>query len=69
MLRQVTEAMLMKELNPELNIKDEWGNSNATRERDRIRRYNLPHLFKEEVMRTRRRPILTEEVAEGQRKF
>ena len=26
MLRQVTEAMLIKELNPELNTKDEWGN-------------------------------------------
>ena len=32
-LRQVTEAVLIKELNPELNTKEEWGNSNALRER------------------------------------
>ena len=33
MLRQVTEAVMIKELNPELNTKEEWGNSNALRER------------------------------------
>ena len=33
MLRQVTEAVTIKELNPELNTKEEWGNSNALRER------------------------------------
>ena len=53
MLRQVTEAILIKELNPELNTKDEWGNSNALRERDRIRRDNLPTFFKEDIIRTR----------------
>ena len=53
MLRQVTEAILIKELNPELNTKDEWGNSNALRERDRIRRDNLPNFFKEDIIRTR----------------
>ena len=36
MLRQVTEAVLIKELNPELNTKEEWGNSNALRERKAI---------------------------------
>ena len=69
MLRKVTDTILIKELNPELNTKDEWGNSNVLRERDRIRRDNLPNLFKVEIMRTRIRPILTEEVAEGQRNF
>ena len=53
MLRQVTEAILIKELNPELNTKDEWENSNALRERDRIRRDNLPNFFKEDIMRAR----------------
>ena len=52
MLRQVTEVILIKELNPEVHIKDEWGNSNALRERDRIRRDNLPNFFKEDIMRT-----------------
>ena len=52
-LRQVTEAILIKELNPELNTKDEWENSNALSERDRIRRDNLPNFFKEDIMRTR----------------
>ena len=64
MLRQVTEPILIKELNPELNTKDEWGNSNALRERDRIGRDNLQNFFKEEIMRTRIRPILSDEVAE-----
>ena len=32
-LRQVTEVILIKELNPKLNTKDEWGTSNALRER------------------------------------
>ena len=36
MLRQVTEAMLVKELNLELNTEVEWGNSNALHERDLI---------------------------------
>ena len=36
MLKQVTEAVLVKELNPELNTKDELGNSNALRERRSI---------------------------------
>ena len=36
MLRQVTEAVLIKELNPELNTKEEWENSNALRERKTI---------------------------------
>ena len=45
--------VLIKELNPELNTKDEWGNSNALRERDRIRRDNLPNFFKEDIIRTR----------------
>ena len=53
MLRQVTAAILIKELNPELNTKDEWGNSNALRERDRIRCDNLPNFFKEDTIRTR----------------
>ena len=52
MLKQVTEVILSKELNPEVHIKDEWGNSNALRERDRIRRDNLPNFFKEDIMRT-----------------
>ena len=60
MLRQVTEPILIKELNSELNTKDEWGNLNALRERDRIRRDNLTNFFKEEIMRMRIRPILTE---------
>ena len=51
MLRQVTEAILIKELNPELNTKNEWGNSNALRERDR--RDNLPNFFKEDIKRRR----------------
>ena len=53
MLRQVTEAMLIKELNPELNTINEWENSNALRERGRIRCDNLPNFFKEDIMRTR----------------
>ena len=52
MLRQVTEAILVKELNPELNTKDEWGNSNALREKDRIRR-DLPNSFEVGIIRTR----------------
>ena len=47
MLRQVTEAILIKELNPEINIKDEWRDSNALREKDRTRRDDLPNSFKE----------------------
>ena len=54
MLRQVTEAILIKELNPELNTKDEWGNSNVLRKEDRIRRDDLPNSFEEAIIRTRR---------------
>ena len=32
MLRHVIEAVFIKELNPELNTKEEWGNSNAKNE-------------------------------------
>ena len=53
MPRQVTEAILIKEQNPEFNTKDERGTSNTLRERDRIRRDNLPRFFKEDIMRTR----------------
>ena len=60
MLRQVTKAILIKELNPELNTKEEWGNFNALHERDRIRGDSFPNIFKEEIMRRRIRPILNE---------
>ncbi len=53
MLRQVTEAVLIKELDPELNTKEEWGNSNALRDR-RIRfdALNLSSLDETNVSRT-----------------
>ena len=53
MLRQVTEAVLIKELDPELNTKEEWGNSNALRDR-RIRfdALNLSNLDETNVSRT-----------------
>ena len=53
-LRQVNEAILIKELNPERNTKDEWGNSNALREKDRIRRDDSPNSFEEGIIRTRK---------------
>jgi len=43
MLRQVTEAILVKEIKSELNTKDEWGSSNALRERE------IRSIFAEEV--------------------
>ena len=33
MVRQVIEVILMKELSMEIKTKDEWGNSNALREK------------------------------------
>lgn len=33
MLRQITEATYIKEFNPDLNMKEEWGNSNIPRAR------------------------------------
>ena len=53
-LRQVNEAIPIKELNQELNTKDEWGNSNALREKDRIRRDDSPNSFEEGIIRTRK---------------
>ena len=52
MLRQVTEAILIKELNQKLNNKDEWGNSNALREKDRLRRDDLPNILEEGIVGT-----------------
>ena len=52
MLRQVTEVILIKELSPELNTKDESGNSNALRERDRIKCENLQNFLTGDIMRT-----------------
>ena len=71
MLRQVTEAVLIKELNPELNAKEEWGNSNALRERKiTIDVTNLSNLSEANILRTQKlKSVLTEEAAEGQRKF
>ena len=71
MLRQVTEAMLTKELNPELNAKDEWGNSNALRERKAtLEVMDLLNLNEANIMSTQRsKSVLTEEAAEGQRKL
>ena len=71
MLRQVTEAVLIKELNPELNTKDEWGNSKALRERKTaLDVMNLSNLNEANILRTQRsKSVLTEEAAEGQRKF
>ena len=36
MLRQVTEAVFINELNPTLNTKEEWGNTNKLRERRNV---------------------------------
>ena len=67
MLRQVTEAVLIKELNPELNTKEEWGNSNALRERKTIFDVmDLSNLNEANFQRTQRlKSVLTEEAAEG----
>ena len=50
MVRQVIEVILMKELSMEIKTKDEWGNSNALREKGLIRRDDLPNLFKEDII-------------------
>ena len=67
MLRQVTEAVLIKELNPELNTKEEWGNSNVLRERKTIFDVmDLSNLNEANFQRTQRsKSVLTEEAAEG----
>ena len=52
-LRQVTEAMISKELNLELNAEDERG-TNASHEKDRIRRDDLPNSFEVGIIRTRK---------------
>ena len=71
MLRQVTEAVVIKELNPELNTKEEWGNSNALRDRrTTFDAVNLSNIDLTNMRRTKRSNlILTEEAAGGQRKF
>ena len=71
MLRQVTEAVLIKELNPELNAKEEWGNLNALRERKiTIDVMNLSNLSEANILRTQKsKSVLTEEAAKGQQKF
>ena len=35
MIRQLTEAVIIKETDPSLNKKEEWGNRNVPRERKR----------------------------------
>ena len=71
MLRQMTEAVLINELNLELNTKEEWGNLNALCERKiTINVANLSNWSEANFQRTRKsKSILTEEAAEGQRKF
>ena len=49
MLRQVTEAIFIKKLNPELNTKDESGNLNALSAEHLP---NLLNLFEEGIRRT-----------------
>ena len=49
-----TEGILIKELNPELNSKDEWANSNTLREEDPIRRDDLPNVFEEGIRRMKK---------------
>ena len=71
MLRQVTEAVLIKELSLELNTKEEWGNSNALRERQTtLDVMNLSNLKVASILRTQRsKSVLPKEAAEGQQKF
>ena len=71
MLRQVTEAVVIKRLNPELKTKEEWGNSNALRDRrTTFDAVNLSNIDLTNMRRTKRSNlILTEEAAGGQRKF
>ena len=71
LLRQVTEAVLIKELNPELNTKEEWGNSSALRERKTLFDVmDQSNLIEANFLRTQKsKSVLTEEAAEGQRKF
>ena len=66
MIRQVTEAVLIKEWSPELNTKEKWGNSSAQRERKiTFDAMNLSNWNKMSIMRTQKsKSILTEEVAE-----
>ena len=77
MLRQVTEAFFINELNPTLNTtlntKEEWGNSNKLRERRTgFEPINLSNLRSKNCQRTQHSgdsSILTEEAAGGLRKF
>ena len=73
MLRQVTEAVFINELNPTLNTKEEWGNSNKLRERRTgFEPINLSNLRSKNCQRTQHSgdsSILTEEAAGGLRKF
>ena len=69
MLRQVTEAVSINELNPTLNAKEEWGNSNKLRERRNVFEFmdlaNLSLTNSARTQRSAKSNILTEEAAEG----
>ena len=69
MLRQVTEAVSINELNPTLNAKEEWGNSNELRERRDVFEFmdlaNLSLTNSARTQRSAKSNILTEEAAEG----
>ena len=69
MLRQVTEAVSINELNPTLNAKEEWGNSNKLRERRNLFEFmdlaNLSLTNSARTQRSAKSNILTEEAAEG----
>ena len=64
----MTEAVPIKELNPELNTKEEWGNSNALRERKTVFDVmDLSNLNEANFLRTQKsKSVLTEEAAEAQ---
>lgn len=69
MLRQVTEAVFINELNPMLNTKEEWGNSNKLRQRhngfELINFSNVNFTNSARTQGSRDLNILTEEAAEG----
>ena len=69
MLRQVTEAVSINELNPTLNAKEEWGNSNKLRERRNVFEFmdlaNLSLTNSARTQRSAKSNILIEEAAEG----
>ena len=71
MLRQVKEAVLIKELNPELKSKEEWGHSNAQCERKITHNVMNSSSWNEvSIKRAQKsKSVLTKEADEGQQKF